>query len=236
MPRAYGVARSATLTAMAHHGGGGRPEHLVGVDPAACLAQARAVDQLRVLPAQGRRGRGRAVAGDPAAGAGAPGLRLGHLRRRWHDPGPHRAGHRADRRRDLADPARAPHLRRGVGAAGAPGRGAYAASGVRNILALRGDPPGNVRGQWAPHPEGLDHADQLVALIRPLGDFTIGVAAFPDVHPDSPGPRPRRRGAGAQGGCRGELRDHPDGLRRRQLPAAARPGRRAPRPADHARA
>jgi len=64
--------------------------------------------------------------------------------------------------------------------------GAYAASGVSNILALRGDPPGNVRGAWTPHPEGLDHADQLVALIRSLGDFTIGVAAFPDVHPDSP--------------------------------------------------
>ncbi len=64
--------------------------------------------------------------------------------------------------------------------------GAYAASGVRNILALRGDPPGNVRGHWTPHPEGLDHAEQLVALIRRLGDFTIGVAAFPDVHPDSP--------------------------------------------------
>ena len=64
--------------------------------------------------------------------------------------------------------------------------GAYAASGVRNILALRGDPPGNVRGQWTPHPEGLDHADQLVSLIAGLGDFTIGVAAFPDVHPDSP--------------------------------------------------
>ena len=64
--------------------------------------------------------------------------------------------------------------------------GSYAASGVRNILALRGDPPGNVRGVWTPHPEGLDHADQLVALISRLGDFTIGVAAFPDVHPDSP--------------------------------------------------
>lgn len=63
----------------------------------------------------------------------------------------------------------------------------YQSAGISSILALRGDPVGGPRAEWISHPGGLDHADQLVELAAKRGEFTIGVAAFPDGHPASNG-------------------------------------------------
>ncbi len=54
-------------------------------------------------------------------------------------------------------------------------------SGIRNILALRGDPPAG--GMWTKTPGGFDHADELVSYIKSRNDFFVAVAGFPEGHP-----------------------------------------------------
>ena len=63
----------------------------------------------------------------------------------------------------------------------------YQAEGFHGVLALRGDPVGGPTAPWVTTPGGFDYADQLVELAAELGGFSIGVAAFPDVHPASDG-------------------------------------------------
>ena len=61
----------------------------------------------------------------------------------------------------------------------------YHAAGVRSIVALRGDAPEGAAGYEA-HPDGYQNAAELVAGIRAIADFDISVAAYPEIHPDSP--------------------------------------------------
>jgi methylenetetrahydrofolate reductase (NADPH) len=52
--------------------------------------------------------------------------------------------------------------------------------GVKNVLALRGDPPGG--GEFQVTPGGFEYSSQLVRFIREQGGLSIGVAGFPEGH------------------------------------------------------
>ncbi|MCV2868250.1 methylenetetrahydrofolate reductase [NAD(P)H] [Defluviimonas sp. WL0002] len=60
----------------------------------------------------------------------------------------------------------------------------YAAAGVSEIVALRGDPPGGADA-FCPHPEGFRDAVELVEALADTGKFKIRVGAYPERHPDA---------------------------------------------------
>jgi len=61
----------------------------------------------------------------------------------------------------------------------------YAAAGVREIVALRGDAPQGAAA-WTPHPEGFASSVELIEAIAARSGFTIRCGAYPEPHPDSP--------------------------------------------------
>ena len=60
----------------------------------------------------------------------------------------------------------------------------FAAAGVTDIVALRGDPPKGSNG-FVPHPNGFASSVDLIAGLRDAGDFSIRVGAYPDTHPEA---------------------------------------------------
>ncbi|MGB5622526.1 MAG: methylenetetrahydrofolate reductase [Gammaproteobacteria bacterium] len=63
----------------------------------------------------------------------------------------------------------------------------YADMGIRNIVALRGDPPEGT-ACYQPHAEGFAYAADLVQGLKTVADFDISVAAYPEVHPEASSP------------------------------------------------
>jgi len=62
----------------------------------------------------------------------------------------------------------------------------YWTAGVRNIVALRGDPPGGVGGAYAPRADGYASATELTAAIHRIAPFEVMVGVYPEKHPESP--------------------------------------------------
>jgi methylenetetrahydrofolate reductase (NADPH) len=62
---------------------------------------------------------------------------------------------------------------------------AYWQAGIRHVVALRGDPP-EPGSPFRPTPGGYANAAELVAGLKRVAPFEISVAAYPEIHPDSP--------------------------------------------------
>ncbi|WP_343079731.1 methylenetetrahydrofolate reductase [NAD(P)H] [Ostreiculturibacter nitratireducens] len=60
----------------------------------------------------------------------------------------------------------------------------YAAAGVTEIVALRGDAPKGTQ-RFRPHPEGFASSVELIEALADTGDFNIRVGAYPEPHPDA---------------------------------------------------
>ncbi len=63
----------------------------------------------------------------------------------------------------------------------------YWNTGVRHIVALRGDPPEG-ESEYTPHPGGYAFAADLVDGLKRVADFEISVAAYPETHPEALSP------------------------------------------------
>ncbi len=60
----------------------------------------------------------------------------------------------------------------------------FAAAGVSELVALRGDPPKGSNG-FEPHPEGFANSVELIEALAGTGKFTIRVGAYPEKHPEA---------------------------------------------------
>ena len=63
---------------------------------------------------------------------------------------------------------------------------AYWDAGIRHIVALRGDPPGQIGGAYVPRADGYANATELTAGITAVAPFEVSVGLYPHIHPESP--------------------------------------------------
>jgi methylenetetrahydrofolate reductase (NADPH) len=61
----------------------------------------------------------------------------------------------------------------------------YWEAGIRHIVALRGDPPGQIGGAYQPPADGYANATELTAGIRAIAPFEVSVGAYPQIHPEA---------------------------------------------------
>jgi methylenetetrahydrofolate reductase (NADPH) len=61
----------------------------------------------------------------------------------------------------------------------------YWDAGIRHIVALRGDPPGQIGGVYQPLPDGYANATELTAGIKAVAPFEVSVGLHPQIHRES---------------------------------------------------